>query len=114
MPYICFCFSAPKTYSLNNTAQIDTGGNVDKSILKVCNNNLLTFIVATVNWLDFNMLINVFVSHLKYQNKNHPFMYRLTFRLTWRRKSSSSSMISERKMGTKGPSRVDSQAKSCW
>lgn len=28
-------FSAPKTYSLTNTAQIDTGGNVDKSILKV-------------------------------------------------------------------------------
>ncbi|TWW66437.1 ATP-dependent RNA helicase dhx29 [Takifugu flavidus] len=26
---------APKTYSLSNTAQIDTGGNVDKSILKV-------------------------------------------------------------------------------
>uniref|UniRef100_H3BYW4 ATP-dependent RNA helicase DHX29 n=1 Tax=Tetraodon nigroviridis TaxID=99883 RepID=H3BYW4_TETNG len=26
---------APKTYSLSNTAQIDTGGNVDKSVLKV-------------------------------------------------------------------------------
>lgn len=30
-----FYFPAPKTYSLSNTAQIDTGGNVDKSVLKV-------------------------------------------------------------------------------